>query len=37
MINNTGKDNDDINEMFSLVHQNKQIHFPLQDKAIMQR
>jgi hypothetical protein len=37
MINNNGKDNDDNNEMFSLVNQNMQVQFPLQDKVIMQR
>jgi hypothetical protein len=37
MINNNGEDNDDNNEMFSLVHQNMQVQFPLQDKVIMQR
>jgi len=37
MINGNVKDNDNNNEMFSLVHQNKQIQFPTQDKVIMQR
>ena len=37
MINNNDKENDDNNEMFSLVHQNMQVHFPLQDEVIMQR
>jgi len=37
MVNNNGKDKDDNNEMFSLVHQNMQVQFPLQDKVIMQR